>query len=52
MSSVPNKQGRFGAYGGRYVPENEEDRAEHTVAGERALDQRRQVSTQGVLLCQ
>ena len=21
MSSVPNKQGRFGAYGGRYVPE-------------------------------
>ena len=21
MGSVPNKQGRFGAYGGRYVPE-------------------------------
>ena len=21
MNSVPNKQGRFGAYGGRYVPE-------------------------------
>ena len=21
MTSVPNKQGRFGAYGGRYVPE-------------------------------